>query len=370
MKKTTIVIGALAGLAFAASSVGALSVAKTSLKEVDATPKAASTDFYLRGSWNGWSDADPFDYLGTDEGKKYYSIKRTFTAGEEFKVYQSGVDYWGVDMYGTAQKKSAFDGGGSSNFRVVTSGTYTLYFCDNAKIYEVTDETTTTLYFANGYSWSNVYAHCWNTNGILDTWPGEDHSATRINSLALKCKVGDTFYDGIGIWRVDVPSAATKVIFTNNSQQTGTLDVSKGEIYSYEVNEKYFPVVQLLLDINSGLGSYTYDEVVYEKSICAISDKASIVSRFEALAEDKDSDVVTSVNGSSIVTYDVENGGTKNQTLSDICLALKSKVSTAAFVSPIADRLENTGVALATALGAAGAVAGTAFILISKKRRI
>ena len=79
-------------------------------------------------------------------------------------------------------------------------------------------ETGNYIYYQNTNNWSTVYAYYWSdSNTKMTTWPGEKMTSV-----------------GNGVYRIEVPSDATYIIFNNgNGTQTGDLKlVGMNKIYN------------------------------------------------------------------------------------------------------------------------------------------
>lgn len=203
--------------------------------------------------------------------------------------------------------------------------------------------TNGTVYFVDGYSFHNQgdggpFVHLW--GGTADT---SFYSQTMVDTkFRLKCKVGDAWQNTIYIYKYTFTGTATSVLFVgkdNGTQrQTGNQDVVDGGIYYFGVDEKYRPVIQLMIDLSSHMaGNYVFNNMTFTGgSICNLtsSQASAFVSSYDALKNGdniKDSDKAelnASVQGSSIVTYNspkTSNVSTGNVTLANIRTALIEK---------------------------------------------
>lgn len=121
-----------------------------------------------------------------------------------------------------------------------SNGTYTLNAVTAATTITVNTESTSTptgnsvVYFANPVNdgWSNVYAYMWkhNTDTKNHEWPGEEQTKICQEDYVYNTKT-------YKVYKVIIPSDYNRVIFNNNSVQTGDIEFTSGNLYIYTSNK-------------------------------------------------------------------------------------------------------------------------------------
>jgi len=224
-----------------------------------------------------------------------------------------------------------FDPGYEYQFKNIQykSGGGPKYFnCDKYKIGAITDNVSNpTVYFVDGYSWhSNSHVYYW--GGTASTsWPGQTMEDTK---LRIKAYVGETEYSGLHIYKYTISGSVAYLKFDDGSSETGALRPVNNGVYFYGVDGKYEPVAQLLVSLKSNMGSYTYNGRNFSDSICHLSQSqaGTFISSYNTLAASSDSDIVSSVSGSGVVTYsqpETSTSATAEISLQDIRDSLARK---------------------------------------------
>lgn len=82
-----------------------------------------------------------------------------------------------------------------------------------ASISAVAVEDTKTYYFSNNKGWSTVYVHYWSEGGEGTQWPGVKATYLGVNGY------------NEGVYSIDVPSYAEKIVFTAGESGPQTVDI-------------------------------------------------------------------------------------------------------------------------------------------------
>ena len=76
--------------------------------------------------------------------------------------------------------------------------------------------TTITLYFTNNYSWNNLHCYYWGGSAQSMSWPGVYMTYVRQNEY------------NESVYKIEVPSDITGIIFNNGSNSYQTIDITSG----------------------------------------------------------------------------------------------------------------------------------------------
>lgn len=377
------------------SAFGVSAVQKANVVETKADDVAYADRVYLGGgtneSWDLSSDKK-FTYLGEASAMHLYRFTGTISSAFKVMITYDGTStsHWINKWNSTnASAKSSFNGGsagGGDNIFATGSGwgkQYTFYFRVDfsdpsaGEIYEIVegDANDGTVYFVNGYAWSDPKIHAWNDNGALLGWPGASFS--KVDSIKLSAAVDNdqygsstTWYDqGVFIWKATIPSIATNIIINDGSgTQTADLDFTNNGVYSWRVNEKFFGVVSLLINTVNSMDSASYDGKTYTQSICGISNPAAIINAYNTEVGKADSEVVKSAKESVIVTNDVDHyGSTTDVSMKKIAAVLSNKPSGANTI--ISGTSSQNSAALIAGLAVLGLAAGGTMVFLAKRRK-
>ena len=237
-----------------------------------------------------------------------------------------------------------------------------------------------TFYFVDGYSWHSsrsVTAYFWGGTASCAAFPGNTMTDS---GLRLKAYVGDTEYSGLQIFKYTLSGSAAYVKFSNNNggQETGDLELTDSGIYFYGVEDSYKPVIQLLITLNSQLGSYTYKGRSFANSICHLSQSQaqSFVSTYNTLESTGTTRIASSVAGSGLVTYDQEENNSSHTgevSLSEVKTALVKKYSLSSSGSRLtgfADISNNETIAIIVIVSLVSVSAVGGFFFIRKRKSI
>ena len=208
----------------------------------------AATDYYLRGSMNGWG-ADDSNKM-TDNGDGTYSITMDLAAGDyEFKG--AIADWtWSCPSSNMAMSLSAAD---TVTF-VLNPSAYTLtYTLASGAEPEVPVVENVTLYCNAPADWTVCYCYWWGSTVENPEWSGKEMT-----------KGSD------GIWYIDVPADADNVIFNNGSAQSSDLPMPTDDNVQYNYEAKTWGtyggtvvepdpmVIESVYAVGAGSGNFLY----------------------------------------------------------------------------------------------------------------
>ncbi len=193
--------------------------------------EAATNSVTLAGSFNNWSTtANPLTLNGG-----FYTIERSFSIGDEFKVVVNGGDWVGYGNGVTNNVGSAITGSGGSNFTVATAGKYLIKAISSIgdygdKSYGITidygskeDPATTTNQFyvydphtILGSTFSNIRVYGFGQDATIKEmeWPGIHTGITQVT------------LGRASMYSVELSTSYPSFIMNNGTNQTGNLSVS------------------------------------------------------------------------------------------------------------------------------------------------
>ena len=401
MKGSKVIFTSILATALGVGVFGGVFASKNSqpVKKVEAADYSSTIRVYVELDWSN------IDYvrLGTDQATgnavlTNSNAKYNQSLGQYVRDITSTSTY---DKMGCFFSQSSqwwqyqYDGGYvwiSGGFRpgyeyqiksigYVSEGGGIKYFAATPyEIGEITDNVSNaTVYFVDGHSWHSsgtVYAYYWGGTASC-SYPG---TAMTDSKLRLKAFVGETEFAGLHIYKYTISGSCAYIQFNNNSSKTGDLRPVNNQVYFYGVSaETYSIVTNLLVSLDSQLGSYTYNGKTFSKSICHLtqSQASSFVSTYDDLASNHGSGVASSVQGSGIVTYtspETSTSTTGEVSLAEIREALVKKYPSLSSSSRIGlfstTYLEESSTTIVVvALLIAVLSAFTGYILIKKKKQ-
>ncbi len=192
---------------------------------------------YENGSWSTYTveDPDPVDpdpvtgnyiyYQNTNNWSTVYAYywsdsdtKMTTWPGVQMTSVGNGV--YRIEVPSDADYIIFNNGNGTQTGDLKLVGMDKIYNNGTWSDYSTSEdpETGNYIYYQNTNNWSTVYAYYWSdSNTKMTTWPGEKMTSV-----------------GNGVYRIEVPSDATYIIFNNgNGTQTGDLKlVGMNKIYN------------------------------------------------------------------------------------------------------------------------------------------
>lgn len=321
-------------------TAGALFASQEKVEKAEAADYSSTIRVYLDFNTSGWGTITDIRIGGNGSGNNVIlsssNAKYNQSLGNYVKDISSASTYEKMGCFfkenGT-QWQYQYDGGyiwiDDSKFQpgyefqikgigwVSDAGNYKNFKCEVYRIGKIKDNAqNSTFYFVDGYSWHasrSVTAYFWGGTASSGSYPGVTMSDS---SLRIKAFVGETEYSGLHIYEYTLSGSAAYVKFSNNNggQATGDLVLNDGGIYFYGVSGDYQPVVELLVSLKSGLGSYTYKGRTFSNSICHLSQvqASSFISTYDNLISTGGSGIASSVPGSGIVTYDQQETSTSH----------------------------------------------------------
>ena len=172
-------------------------------------PTTVSKNYIYYKNTNNWSTVKAY----------YWSTSNTsMTSWPGVTMTSVGDNVYRIEVPSEAQY-IIFNNGSAQTGDITLQGMNKIYNNGVWSDYSITDNTDPTdatdaveknyLYYYNSSGWSTVKAYYWSdSNTTMTTWPG-----------VAMTSMGDNVY------RIEVPSEATKIIFNNGSSQTGDITI-------------------------------------------------------------------------------------------------------------------------------------------------
>ena len=211
------------------NSTGALSIPARSVTgaivvTIAGEAAAAGSGWGIASSDNSWT-ASADEMSGSGTVTKTLSLSAN--ADLQFKIVDiSGNTWYGNgEIWGGTKTQSVSSTGTENNCHLLTTeaGSYTFSFNTSTKDLTITYPNSYTFYYANSSSWSNVYVYKFTSNGSTGnnaTWPG-----VKIATPSYTCG-GTDYYAATS-------DGYAKLIFTDNSSQTGDMVVAAADDGKY-----------------------------------------------------------------------------------------------------------------------------------------
>ncbi len=379
MKKSLIMLGALAGLAIGGV---ALSISTKRAQSVNAEYGTTKTIYLDLGDASWWLNGDGskapngfrIQYWKNGETTTVVSAASLSYAGLTYMYsveIPTDVDGFLLNAYGgstawwdKSYQTVNFTVGSTYDFLTLTDGGYECNYNGSWSVFP--EAASGTVYFVNGDSWATPMVHYWGGDS-QSTWHGV--SMTEVTNVSLV--VDGSSY---GIWSyAAVPSCRYLIFNDNDSSQTERLTMSANGIYFSGLDAKYSDVVDLLLTVKNSLGTANIasaNNEQYENTICGISSEniTSIINAYNTLINDSDESIVSSAQNSTLTTYNPTNYSNETAVnMQDIVDELSAKAAQG--VNRVeATRSDNSPVVPIASVGVIGVIGTAGFFFIRKKR--